>query len=207
MLQAAPPKPRAKQRFVLRRRFEFLGALVVAAILPWLLLRWWITDATFSVYAYHNSMFANVLAICMALWIRITISTYPGIRGGQLILPAVVASHATMVILLLLSRLPYHRPSLAAGFALHLLWAYAIYFFVQRRVWPRIAIVPFGAVEALPAIERVEWHRLHRPDLADTEGCSAIVADFSAVPDEWEAFLADAAVDGRIVYQVGQLKE
>jgi lipopolysaccharide/colanic/teichoic acid biosynthesis glycosyltransferase len=152
-------------------------------------------------------MFANVLAICMALWIRITISTYPGIRGGQLILPAVVASHATMVILLLLSRLPYHRPSLAAGFALHLLWAYAIYFFVQRRVWPRIAIVPFGAVEALPAIERVEWHRLHRPDLADTEGCSAIVADFSAVPDEWEAFLADAAVDGRIVYQVGQLKE
>ena len=207
MLQAAPPRPRAKQRFVLRRRFEFLGALVVAAILPWLFLRWWITDATFNVYAYHNSMFANALAICMALWIRITISTYPGIRGGQLILPAIVASHATMVILLLLSRLPYHRPSLAAGFVLHLLWAYGIYFFVQRRIWPRIAIVPFGAVEDLPLIDRVEWHRLHRPQLSDSDGCSAIVADFSAVPDDWEGFLADAAVDGRIVYQVEQLKE
>src|SRR4051812_44894224 len=135
MLQVAPPKPRAKQRFVLRRRFEFLGALLVAALLPWLFLRWWITDTTFSVYAYHNSMFANVAAICMALWIRITISTYPGIRGGQLILPAIIASHATMVTLLLLSRLPYHRPSLASGLVLHLLWAYGIYFFVQRRIW------------------------------------------------------------------------
>jgi len=207
VLQTAPSKPRAKQKFVLRRRFEFLGALIVAAVAPWLFLRWWITDTTFSIYAYHNSMFANVLAICMALWIRITISTYPGIRGGQLILPAILASHAAAVILLVLSRLPYHRPSLAVGFALHLIWAYGIYFFVQRRVWPRIAIVPFGAVDDLTDIDRVEWHRLRRPDVADTEGCSAIVADFSAVPDQWEAFLADAAVDGRIVYQVEQLKE
>ena len=113
MLQGAPLRPSAKLAFVLRRRFEFLGALLVAALVPWAGLRWLITDPTFSIYAYHNSLIANVAAICMALWIRITISTYPGIRGGQLILPAIVASHATMVTLLLLSRLPYHRPSLA----------------------------------------------------------------------------------------------
>jgi lipopolysaccharide/colanic/teichoic acid biosynthesis glycosyltransferase len=208
VLQAAPPKPRTRQRFVLRRRFEFLGALLVAAILPWAFLRWWITDPSFDAYAYHNSMFANVAAICMVLWIRITISTYPGIRGGQLVLPAIVAAHATMITLLLLSRLPYHRPSLAAGFLLHLMWAYGFYFFVQRHARPRIAIVPFGAVDKLREIDRVGWHRLHRPDMAECEGCTAIVADFSAeLPDEWEAFLADSAVDGRIVYQVQQLTE
>ena len=39
-------------------------------------------------------------------------------------------------------------------------------------------------------------------------GCHAIVADFAAdLPDEWEAFLADAALAGRIVYQVKQLSE
>ena len=39
--------------------------------------------------------------------------------------------------------------------------------------------------------------------------CSAFVADFAApdLPDEWEAFLADAALDGRVVYQVQQLHE
>ena len=44
--------------------------------------------------------------------------------------------------------------------------------------------------------------------LRDTRSCNAIVADFSAqLPDEWEAFLADAALAGRIVYQVKQLSE
>ena len=208
MLQVAPLKPGNKQRFVLRRRFEFLGALVVAALLPWTGLRWLIDDPTFSVYAYHNSLIANALAIFMALWIRISVSTFPGIRSGQLIVPAIVAAHATMVTLLLLSRLPYHRPSLAIGFALHLAWAFGVYFFVQRRVRPRIAIVPFGAVDKLPAIPNVEWHRLHRPVLADAGDCNAMVADFSAdLPDEWEAFLADAAIEGRVVYQVQQLSE
>jgi cytochrome bd-type quinol oxidase subunit 2 len=198
MLQGTPITAGSKQRFVLRRRFEFLGALVVAALIPWAGLRWLIADPSFDANAYHNSLFANALAIFMALWIRVSVSTYPGIRGGQLILPAVIASHATAIAMLLLSRLPYHRPSLAVGFLLHLLWAYGIYFFVQRRLRPRIAIVPFGAVEKLPGLANVEWHRLHRPELADASVCNAIVADFSAdLPDEWEAFLADAALDGR----------
>src|SRR4030095_11660270 len=150
MLQVAPPKSSNKQAFVLRRRFEFLGAILFAALVPWAGLRWLIADTTFDSAAYHNSLFANALAICMALWIRISVSTYPGIRSGQLILPAIVASHATMVTLLLLSRLPYHRPSLAAGFLLHLVWAYGIYFFVQPRVRPRIALVPVRVVAAVP---------------------------------------------------------
>ncbi len=208
MLQVSPPTTKGGQAFILRRRFEFLGALLVAALIPWAGLRWLIVDTTFDVNAYHNSLIANALAIFLALWIRVSVSTYPGIRSGQLILPAVAAAHATMVTLLLLSRLPYHRPSLAVGFAMHLVWAYAIYFFVQRRVRPRIAIVPFGAVDTLPAIDNVQWHRLIRPVLADAESCSAIVADFTAeMPDEWEAFLADAAIDGRVVYQVRQLRE
>jgi lipopolysaccharide/colanic/teichoic acid biosynthesis glycosyltransferase len=49
---------------------------------------------------------------------------------------------------------------------------------------------------------------LKRANLHDTRACHAIVADFSAdLPDEWEAFLADAALAGRIVYQVKQLSE
>jgi lipopolysaccharide/colanic/teichoic acid biosynthesis glycosyltransferase len=49
---------------------------------------------------------------------------------------------------------------------------------------------------------------MKRPQLRDARACNAIVADFSAeLPDEWEAFLADAALAGRIVYQVKQLSE
>ena len=207
MLQTAPLKSTGKPAFVLRRRFEFGVVLALAAVLPWAGSRWLIADTTFDPAVFHNSLIANVLAICLALWIRISVSTYPGLRAGQIILPAVFVSHSTMLFLLVLSRVPYHRPSLALGFAIHLVIAYAIYFFVSRRLRPAIAIVPLGDTKQLRQIDMVDWRMLHAPDLHLVYGCNAIVADFSDLSDEWEAFLADAALDGRVVYQVQQLLE
>jgi lipopolysaccharide/colanic/teichoic acid biosynthesis glycosyltransferase len=157
---------------------------------------------------FHNSLFANAAAIFLALWMRMSVETYPGIRAGQTILPAVLAGHALAIGALVLLRLDYHRPSLVEGFLIHLTWAYGIYFFVARRVRPRIAIVPYGSVDRLERIGLVDWRRLDSPDLERCDGCHAIVADFDAdLPDQWEAFLADAALDGRVVYQVEQLRE
>ena len=207
MLQTAPLKSTGKPAFVLRRRFEFGVALLLAALLPWAGSRWLIADTSFDPAVFHNSLIANVLAICLALWIRISVSTYPGLRAGQIILPAVFVAHSAMLILLVLSRVPYHRPSLALGFAIHLIVAYAIYFFVSRRLRPTIAIVPVGDTEQLQQIDMVDWRMLRAPDLARVRECNAIVADFSDLSDEWEAFLADAALDGRVVYQVQQLFE
>ncbi len=207
MFQTVPNNATNKLAFVLRRRFEFGVTLLLAAIVPWAAMRWWITDITFDAAVFHNSLIANVLAICLALWIRISVSTYPGIRAGQIVLPAVFVAHSTMLILLVLARIPYHRPSLALGFAIHLLIAFAIYFFVSRRLRPRIAIVPGGNTDQLRQIDRVDWRMLTAPELHRVRECHAIVADFSDLPDEWEAFLADAALEGRMVYQVQQLLE
>ncbi len=209
MLQTVPVKPSTKrQRFVLRRRFELIGAILLVAILPWAGLRWWITDTTFPPTVYHHSLYANLAAVVVALWIRMSVETYPGIRAGQTIFPAVLVGHAVALGALVLLRLDYHRPMLLVGFAMHLAWAFGIYFFVARRVRPLIAIVPFGKVAPLRDIGQVDWRVLQRPDLVRAEGCHAIVADFDAdLPDDWEAFLADAALDGRVVYQVEQLKE
>jgi lipopolysaccharide/colanic/teichoic acid biosynthesis glycosyltransferase len=69
-------------------------------------------------------------------------------------------------------------------------------------------VVPFGRTQLLKRIADVDWLALSRPRLHDTRGCQAIVADFNAdLPEEWEAFLAEAALAGRIVYQVKQLSE
>ena len=207
MLQNVPLQSTGKLPFVLRRRFEFAGALVIAALVPWAGSRWLITDTSFNSSVFHNALIANVLAICLALWIRISVSTYPGIRAGQVVIPAVFVAHATMLTLLVLSRVPYHRPSLALGFGLHLVWAFAIYFFVSRRLRPRIAIVPTGAVAPLRQIETVDWVMLREAELDRVRDCHAIVADFAHLSDQWEAFLADAAIEGRMVYQVQQLLE
>src|SRR5687768_14963172 len=149
----------------------------------------------------------NFIAVLMAFWIRLSIETYPGNRSTHVILPSIVLAHATIVTILLLGRLPYDRLALVAGFAAHIVWSYGLYISVQRFIRHRIAIVPFGDAEQLTAIDSVDWQVMQRPDLTDAAGCDGLVADFAAIPDEWEALLADAAVEGRMVYQVKQLSE
>ena len=125
-----------------------------------------------------------------------------------MILPAALTGHGVAVVWFVLTRFPYDRVGLAAGFLLHVAWLYVLYIRAERKVRRRIAVVPFGATDRLVEIDGVDWHVLKRPRLHDARSCSAIVADFSAdLPDEWEAFLADAALAGRIVYQVKQLSE
>src|SRR5438067_660698 len=200
-VQAAPPS------LLVRRRFQFVGALLIGALIPWV-TRGWVLPGKFFEPATANTLIGNSVAVVIAFWTRLSIETYPGIRRSSVILPAALTGHGIAVVWFVLTRFPYDRVGLAAGFLLHVAWLYLLYVYSERRVRRRIAIVPFGATNALTEIDGVDWHLLKRPQLHDTRSCNAIVADFSAeLPDEWEAFLADAALAGRIVYQVKQLAE
>ena len=197
---------RAAPSFLIRRRFQFAGALLVGAVFPWS-ARWVLPGSLFEA-ASVNTLIGNFVAVTLAFWTRLSIETYPGIRRSSVILPAALTGHGVVVVWFVLTRFPYDRIGLAAGFLLHVAWLYILYIRAERKVRRRIAVVPFGATERLARIETVDWHVLKRPQLRDTRSCNAIVADFSAeLPDEWEAFLADAALAGRIVYQVKQLSE
>ncbi|MBA3526609.1 MAG: sugar transferase [Sphingomonas sp.] len=190
-----------------RKRFQFAGALVFGALLPWS-LRGPILPGSLTEAASLNALAGNVVAVIVAFWTRLSIETYPGIRRSYVILPSALTGHGIAIAWFLLTRFPYDRLALGLGFLLHVVWLYLVYMYGERKVRRRIAVVPYGAVDHLQAIDGVEWKRLQRPQLKDARGCDAIVADFSAdLPDEWEAFLADAALASRIVYQVKQLSE
>jgi len=191
---------------LVRKRFQFAGALVVGALLPWaarLALPGNVLEA-----ATLNGLFGNIVAITIAFWMRLSIETYPGIRRSSVILPAALTGHGVVVVWFVFTRFPYDRLGLLAGFVLHVFWLYLLYVYAERNLVRRIAVVPFGEVAPLTQIDSVSWLMLKRPRLEDARHCNAIVADFRAdLPDEWEAFLADAALAGRIVYQVKQLGE
>jgi len=192
--------------YLIRKRFQFAGALLFGAMLPWL-ARGPLPGKMFEA-ASLNTLVGNAIAVAIAFWTRLSIETYPGIRRSSVILPAALTGHGVAVVWFVLTRFPYDRIGLAAGFLLHVAWLYILYIRAERKVRRRIAVVPFGATDRLARITTVDWHPLKRPHLHDTRSCNAIVADFSAeLPDEWEAFLADAALAGRIVYQVKQLSE
>ncbi|MBA3669806.1 MAG: sugar transferase [Sphingomonas sp.] len=189
-----------------RKRFQFSCSLIIGALVPWA-ARLFLPGTMFE-DASINGLAGNAVAIAIAFWMRLSIETYPGIRRSAVILPSALTGHGLIILWFVLTRFPYDRFALMAGFFLHVLWLYVIYVYAERNVRRRIAVVPFGAVDHLNQIDTVDWTMLKRPMLRDTRRASAIVADFSAdLPDQWEAFLADAALAGRIVYQVKQLSE
>jgi lipopolysaccharide/colanic/teichoic acid biosynthesis glycosyltransferase len=190
-----------------RKRFQFLTALLVGALVPWLLRDTVLPGDLFDP-PVTNTLIGNLVAVALAFWMRLSVETYPGIRRSYVILPSALTGHGIVVFWFLATRFNYDRVGLVLGFLLHVLWLYTLYIYAERRVRRRIAIVPYGAIDSLGTIEGVDWFRLSRPRLHDARGCHAIVADFSAdLPDEWEGFLADAALAGRMVYQVKQLRE
>lgn len=204
-----PRQPAAqRERSILtRRRFQYAGALLIGALIPWS-LRGSILPGTLLEAASLNGLSGNLVAITIAMWMRLSIETYPGIRRAYVILPSATTGHGMVLVWFVATRFPYDRVSLGLGFLLHVLWLYLLYINAERGLVRRIAVVPFGAIERINRIRGVDWFRLKRPRLADARGCDAIVADFTAdMPDEWEGFLADAALAGRIVYQVKQLAE
>ena len=201
------PVAQAERSILTRRRFQYAGALLIGALIPWS-LRGSILPGTALEAASLNGLSGNLIAITIAMWMRLSIETYPGIRRAYVILPSATTGHGMVLVWFVATRFPYDRVSLGLGFLLHVLWLYLLYINAERGLVRRIAVVPYGAMERINCIPGVEWFRLKRPRLADARGCDAIVADFSAdMPDEWERFLADAALAGRIVYQVKQLAE
>jgi lipopolysaccharide/colanic/teichoic acid biosynthesis glycosyltransferase len=197
---------RTAPSLLVRKRFQFAGALLIGAGLPWL-SRWLLPGSMFEP-ASINTLAGNIVAVVIAFWARLSIETYPGIRRSSVILPAALTGHGVAVVWFLLTRFPYDRLGLATGFLLHVMWLYLLYIRAERKVRRRIAVVPFGDTSKLLEIDGVDWHMLKRAQLNDARACSAIVADFATkLPAEWEAFLADAALAGRIVYQVKQLSE
>ena len=199
--------PVARVSLLTRKRFQFVGALVIGALLPWFARGPLLPGVMFEP-ASINTLAGNAIAIVITFWMRLSIETYPGIRRSYVIFPAALTGHGLTVVYFVLTRFPYDRLGLLAGFLLHVVWLYMLYVYAERNVRRRIAVVPFGAINRLTRIEGVDWLMLTRPRLHDARGCHALVADFTEdLPDEWEAFLADAALAGRMVYQVKQLSE
>ena len=190
-----------------RKRFQFVSALLIGALLPWM-MRGTLLPGRWTEPAAINTLLANCMAITIAFWMRLSVEIYPGIRRTYVILQSTLSAHGIAVAWFLLTRFPYDRFGLTLGFLLHVVWLFVLYLYAERCVHRRIAVVPFGAVARLFEIRGVRWHRLARPRLEDTRGSNAIAADFSAdLPGEWETFLAHAALAGRIVYQHKQLAE
>jgi lipopolysaccharide/colanic/teichoic acid biosynthesis glycosyltransferase len=189
-----------------RVRWQLGFGLLIAVLLPWA------TRVRFAMeelewVGLQNSLAGTFVALVFGYYGFRRLSRYPGVRASFHILPSFSASFGIVLAVFFFARLDYSRLHFVASFALSVVWYYVVYFKLQRQQRLTIGVVPHGKVTDLYAISGVDWVELSVADPA-ADRFPVIVADLRAdIPDQWERFLADRALNGTLVMHVKQVEE
>lgn len=192
---------------VSRIRLQLGVGLLLACALPQLVRDGPATARMFTSTSQYVTLIAITGAVILGYFVIRRLTRYPGITGISYILPTFTISYGIALGVILLFRLDYSRFVLITSFINAQLWFHFIIIASARASDLTFDIIPMGNAKKLCAISQVHWNVLNRPRLdgAPTHGLTAdLRADLSK---EWEAFIAESAVNGVPVYHYKQLSE
>lgn len=189
-----------------RRRFQLGVGLLLAVIAPWI-IRLQLSGPGSDLRGLETAVIGTTLALLAGYYGFQRLSVFPGARASYHIFPSFAISYGIVLVGFFFGRLDYSRLQFLGSFLICIGWYYIVYSQLQRQHRLQIGVIPFGEVDSLREIPDVHWIMLPHPS-ADTTGLDAIVADLRAeIPDDWERFLADSALDGTLVMHVKQMQE
>jgi lipopolysaccharide/colanic/teichoic acid biosynthesis glycosyltransferase len=189
-----------------RVRFQLGVGLLLAILLPYC-VRYPFDAAAGDLTALNYSLVGTTAALVAGYYAFRRMSHYPGVRASYHILPSFAASYGGLLAVFFFTRLDYSRLHFGFSFLLAAAWYYIVYFKLQRQRRLTIGVVPFGEVRHLLDIREVAWAILADPTDVHSP-YDGIVADLRFdIPDEWERFLADRALEGTLVMHVKQMEE
>lgn len=197
----APPRP-----LLLRIRFQLLGGLVFAVLLPGI-IRWQLDFFRVEHQSLGNALTGATIAIIVGYFLHHRFGDFPGVRSGSSLLVSLSASFAIVVLVFFLARLDYSRFVFASSYVISLGWFVLVHRLTADLAIPRLALIPGGNAEAMAALPGVQWTILDSPALLrrDITGIAADLRHHHA--DEWERFMADCALAGIPVFHTKQLAE
>ncbi|MER8823840.1 sugar transferase [Mesorhizobium sp. M0991] len=195
-----------RRHLLLRMRFQLLGGLTFAILLPALMRMSFDREVI-----WQSNMQVTIVAAFIAhttgylLYKRI--GNFPGVAAAGYILPTFALTYGLVFVTIFFFRFEYSRFQAAASFIQSTLWYFGLSLATRRLDAHRLAIIPGGDVDRLENIPGVNWHRIHSPDMI-VEYASGVVADLRAdLSGEWERYIADRALSGTPVYHVKQISE
>ncbi|MEA1085872.1 exopolysaccharide biosynthesis polyprenyl glycosylphosphotransferase [Sphingomonas sp. CD22] len=187
-------------------RYELLGALIFAGLVPYL-TRLWSLD-TSDALSFHTQTFLIVcLSTSLGYWFTRNFTTYPGVEKTSYILTSLASSYGIILAVLVFFRVDYSRFMLFAGFVLSLVWFYFTKISSARQAWVRVGLAPLtGDVADLESYP-ILWVRLTDAAVIQHD-IDAVAADLRVdMEDDWERALADYALAGVPVFHIKHLRE
>ena len=208
--------PVLRQRFLTRQR---LGALLLSPLLQIIgsLLvgvpgASFLRGALFSGapgFDITNTVIATTLAILSGLVIHRKVTSLPGTAALLNTLPAFLISYLAVVALFSAMRIDFSRHEIWISFVLTFSFMAGLSLAAARVRRPAFGLVRGGSADELLDVAHVSWVILASPAEADAFSELALVADLQGedLGEEWERFLAEAAISGRRVFNARQLRE
>ena len=202
----ATVKNRVRRPLIAMIRFQTLGGLLFALVVP-LLLR----PANFLNLTIRdnelNTLMGAMLAVFIGYVMTRRLSNYPSVNAGSYVFISFSVSYLIVAGLFLMLRLEYVRSLFIVSFAFCMLWYVTVYFVERRAVKLRYAIVPGGNSLGLIDLTHPQWNVLETPgDYENSYGAVVVDLRHSHLP-EWERFVADCALRSIPVYHTKQVKE
>ncbi|MER9776520.1 sugar transferase [Mesorhizobium sp. M0220] len=195
-----------RRHLLLRMRFQLLGGLTFAILLP-ALIRMSVDPQVIWSPNMQITIFAAFVAHTSGYMLYKRIGNFPGVAAAGYILPTFALTYGLVFATIFFFRFDYSRFQAAASFIQSTLWYFGLGLATRRLDPYRLAIIPGGDVDKLESIAGVSWHRIYSPD-AVVEYASGVVADLRAdLSDDWERYIADRALSGTPVYHVKQIRE
>ncbi|WP_376705429.1 sugar transferase [Mesorhizobium sp. ISC25] len=195
-----------RRHFLLRMRFQLLGGLTFAILLP-AFVRMSVDPRVIWSSNMQVTIFAAFIAHATGYSFYKRIGNFPGVAAAGYILPTFALTYGLVFVTIFFFRFDYSRFQAAASFIQSTLWYFGLSLVTRRLDAHRLAIIPGGDVHRLESIPGVNWHRIRTPDMV-VEYATGVVADLRAdLSDEWERYIADRALSGTPVYHVKQISE
>ncbi len=191
-----------------RLRAQILLGLGVGILLPLLLIApTYLQGDPITVRGIRNTAVGATIAIILSVMMYRRVTSFPGIRAFRFVLPTYAGVFGIVLAAILAARIDYNRTMLTLSFGFALIAAFGSAFYVLRRATRRFYLVPFGRWEVAFKSPNTEWIVMTEPGIPDDPD-AIIVADLRFDHEQaWEQMLAHAAVGGKPVYHIKQLRE
>lgn len=192
---------------ILRERTQFAGAVALGVVAPFLARYGFDPVARF--WAQPETPLLVLMGIAGSHVFLKKFSRYPSQDPFSTVFPAVTVAFFAILVLITMGHLDYSRSLLFTGYLTTLLWYGGIALFRDRRLRPRLAVVPAGTGRNVLHLGRADWRALKEPPVTIIpKALDGVVVDLSVdLEPRWEAFIVDCAAQGIPIYDSTRTRE
>jgi lipopolysaccharide/colanic/teichoic acid biosynthesis glycosyltransferase len=199
-----PVEIRQRFSFLGRIRYQLVGGLLVAVLLPQAL---WSQSPWLSPGSSRNTLVGTAVAFLIGAYLLRRLSRYPGVGSTAPIMPTFATAYAVVISVFFFSRVDYSRFVFLASFVFAIAWYFFAIIIERRALRPLLVLVPGGNSQRLIGVGLADWRVASSADDIPYN-CTGVVADLRADHSpEWEKFLATCALQGIPVYHWKQISE